>query len=704
MKHLKMMYALAKREVIERRSIFALTLVFGLISVFGPYVFGLSSQGNSKSDWRELSAVIALMLGIVSSLGVAFFTGVVLFGRDLSEKRIGFYFSRPIPALSLWTGKILAAWVLVWGSFLVTLMPTLLVGANSLKGLVELSNNNQGILLLLLPLLLFGIGLVASIAFRSRSRWLIFDLVAIPIILLLVGAGLYSLHQAYAEFLAFNAMIGFGLIASIGMLLASAISTIQGRTSLIQTHRAISLVLCTVLLIGAGSVQVYARWALSVTPADINWVVAGARAHPDWIILTATVAHREKFYPTFLYNISTGYMTPLELSPYHDQTVTCSNDGRRCAWISSVRQLPGFSDSGIPTGTLRILDTSHDPFSQPVLTQLTFPISTELVFSPDGQQLVATNQERVELIDFQTRRITAQLTFPAELQKEGYITVNKAAFVSSDVLRLYRIRPKKPGQQIIEFNLATGEIRQTGFLEGDRSDNINPGIGRVVHGVPAYFQFFNNFERAFISNPSVSKGETGGGIPLQADGSPRSYETHVFDARTGSRLFSMPSVDNQVYSFSVIGLSDLRMVRLVYRKNSVPANMQIQPAYLEIFSASGVLERTIALEKAGEFQGVTQYSLSGESSAGKVLVLSETESYQQRQMTRFSVIDCNTGEIQEKLRSHSLFQGTAAWFQRDVAKENETRLFLERPQEQPKSLIYFNPETGEKRTLLGAKN
>lgn len=704
MKHLKMIYALANREVIERRSIFALALVFGLISVFGPYVFGLSSQGNLKSDWRGLSAVMALMLGIFSSLGVAFFTGVVLFGRDLSEKRIGFYFSRPIPALSLWTGKILAGWALILGSFFATLVPSFLVGANPLKGFLELTQNNGWILLLLLPFLLLGVGLVASIAFRSRSRWLIFDLVAIPIILLLVGAGLFPLYRMYAEYLMFQALIGFGIIAGIGMLLASAISTSQGRTSLVQTHRVISLVLCTVLLIGAGSVQVYARWALSVTPADIKWVTAGVLIHPDLIVVSGVVAHREKFYPVFLYNISTGHMIPLELSPYHDKTVTCSNDGRRCAWISSVRQFPGFSDSGIPTGTLRILDTSHDPLSQPVLTQLTFPISTELVFSPNGQQLVATDQERVELIDFQTRRITAQLTFPAELQKEGYITVNKAAFVSSEVLRLYRVHPKKPGQQIIEFNLTTGEIRQTGFLEGDRSDSINPHIGRLAHGVPAYFQFFNNFERAFISNPSVPKGETGGGVPLQADGSPRSYETHVFDARTGNHLFSLPPVDNQIYSFSVIGLSDLRMVRLVYRKNSVPMNVQIQPAYVEVFSASGVLERTITLEKAGEFQGVTEYSLSGESSAGKVLVQSETESYQQRQMSKFSVIDCNTGEIQEKLRSHSLFQGTVAWFQRDAAKENETRLFLERPQGQPKSLIYFNPETGEKRMLLGAKN
>lgn len=703
MKHLKMIYALANREVIERRSIFALALVFGLISVFGPYVFGLSSQGSLKSDWRELSAVVALMLGIFSCLGVAFFTGVVLFGSDLSEKRMGFYFSRPIPALALWTGKILAGWTLMAGSFFIPLVPSFLVGANPLKGLFEIVTYD-GWMYPVLPLVLFGVGLVASIAFRSRSRWLIFDLVAIPIILLLAMVGLVKLYRYEAMSLIVNAMLGFGAIASVGMLIASALSTVQGRTNLIQTHRVISLVLCTVLLFGAGSVQIYAHWALSVTPTDLESVYLGKTVHPNWVLLISEVAHRKRFAPPFLYNISTGHMTLIQTYQGIIPEIACSPDGQHCAWINTLQPLPGFADEAIPTGTLMVMDTSRNPFSQPVPTELTFPGSTELVFSADGQWLVATNQERVELLNFQTRRITTQLTFPVELQKEGYITVNEAGFVSPEVLRLYRIHPKKSGRQIIEFNLTTGDIRQTGFLKVNPIPYITPGIG-PVHQVPRYFRFFNNFERAFISSPVVSTTETGAANPLQSDGSPRFYETQVFDARTGDHLFSMPSLDNQVYSFSVIGLSDHRMVRLVHRKHSVPASLQIQPAYLEVFSASGVLERTIAVEKAGEFQGVTEYNLSGESSAGKVLVLSETESYQQRQMTRFSVIDCNTGEIQEKLRSQSLFQGMMSWSQHGAAKENETRLFLERPgRGKPRSLIYFNPETGEKRTLVGAKN
>ncbi len=706
MKHLKMMYALAKREVIERRSIFALALVFGLISVFGPYVFGLSSQGNLKSDWRELSAFVALMLGIFSCLGVAFFTGVVLFGRDLSEKRIGFYFSRPIPALSLWTGKILAGWALILGSFLATLVPSFLVGANPLKGFLELTQNNGWILLLLLPFLLLGVGLIASIAFRSRSRWLIFDLVAIPIILLLVGAGLFPLYRMYAEYLMFQALIGFGIIAGIGMLLASAISTTQGRTNLIQTHRVISLVLCTVLLIGAGSVQVYARWALSVTAADLVSVDYGATIHPNWVVVSGKVAHRERFHPIFLYNIVTGHTVSLDPLQSDFGRIACSKDGRRCAWIGSQRRIPVVSGSNPETGTVSMLDTTAGTEHQAIHSDLVFPIESNLIFSPDGNSLVVTSRERVEFIDFQSRRITSQLTFPLELQKEGYITVNKATFVSSDILRLYRAHPKKRGYQIVEFNRATREFKETGFLLKDLPQEISLPNSSIHNGYAQLPRFCDSIDRVFISLPIPPKPEnsTNETSRPQGDESGEIYATQVFDSQTGKHLFSLPPVDTNLYFGSAIALSDKRLVQLIWKKGTITVNPDIPPAFLQVFSAEGVLERTIPLEKSDEFQGSTNFTLNGEVSDGQVLLISGTETTRRSPVTRLSVVNCNTGEIKEKSRSNSLLYGTVSWFEKGTAKGAETQLFTELIRGKPRTLIYFNPETGEKRTLLGAKN
>ncbi|MBI4752549.1 MAG: hypothetical protein HY774_28995 [Acidobacteria bacterium] len=707
MKYLKMIYAVARREVIERRTIFALALVVGLMAISWPFVFGFLNAENLSSTWPDMSAVSGLFLGLFLSFGVAFLSGVGLFGRDLSEKRIGFYFSRPIPALALWTGKILAGWTLIIGSFLVTLTPTFLVGANPLKGLLELSNNGQGILLLLLPLLLFGIGLMASIAFRSRSRWLVFDLVAIPLLLLLLSAGLFPLYRVYAEDLMFKALIGFGLIAGIGMLLASAISTIQGRTSLIQTHRVISLALCTVLLIGAGSVQVYARWALAVTPADIESVIFGLVIHPNWVLVGGTISNRERYYPTFLYNIPTGQMTSLEIGQYDLPTIACSKDGQRCAWIAPSRKLPMFSGSQPETGMLTILDSTTKTVNQKIQSNLEFSIGTNLVFSPDGKWLVAASQERVEFIDFQTRRITNQLTVPFELQKEGFLQVNKAIFVSPEVLRLYRAHPKKQGHQILEFNLTTREFKETGFLLKDLPQEVSLLNSSSVNGFARFPRFCDSIDRAFISLPAQPNPESPVSVVSSSykNKSEEIYATRVFDSRTGQHLFSLPAVDTNFYGVSALALSDKRTVQLVWKKGVIPVTPEVPTAFLQVFSADGILERTISLEKVNEFQGHSSYEIHGETSSGKVLLLSTTKSPQKQDLTKFSVIDCTTGEIQEKSRSHSSFQGMIWWYLKGSAEENETRLFLERPgRGKPKSLIYFNPETGEKRTLIGAKN
>lgn len=703
MKHLKMMYAVARREVIERRSAFGLALVLGIITTIGPIALVFFGNGATQSNWRELCSVINFLLALLLSLGIAFFSGVSLFGRDLSEKRIGFYFSRPIPALTLWIGKILAGWTLIIGSFLVTLAPAFLVGANPFKGLLELSRNGQAILLLFL---LFGIGLVASIAFRSRSRWLVFDLVAIPIILLLAMMGLVKLYRYEAMSLILNAIIGFGAIASVGMLLASALSTIQGRTNLIQTHRVISLVLCTMLLIGAGSVQVYAQWALSVTPADLVSVYSGATIHPNWVVVSGSVAHREGFCPTFLYNISTGHGVPLEIPQFDVSRIACSKDGRRCAWISSQRRIPILSGSNLETGTVSLLDTTAGNEQPTIQSDLVFPIESKLIFSPDGNSLVATSRERVEFIDFQSRRITSQLAFPLEFQKEGYITVHKATFVSSDILRLYRVHPKKQGYQIVEFNLATREFKETGFLLKDLSQAISLLNSSIYNGYARFPRFCDAIDRVFISLPTPPKSENSTHETSHPQGNEfgEIYETQVFDSQTGKHLFSLPSVNMNLYCSSTLALSDRRMVQLIWKRGAIAVNPEIPPAFLQVFSAEGVLERTIPLEKSNEFQESMSFTLNGEVSNGQVLLISGNEIARRPNVTRLSVVDCNTGEVKEKSRSNSLLYGTTSWFEKGMATGTETQLFTERISGKPRTLIYFNPETGEKRTLIGAKN
>ncbi|HNC43207.1 MAG TPA: hypothetical protein PLU80_03530, partial [Acidobacteriota bacterium] len=261
--------------------------------------------------------------------------------------------------------------------------------------------------------------------------------------------------------------------------------------------------------------------------------------------------------------------------------------------------------------------------------------------------------------------------------------------------------------QIVEFNLATREFKETGFLLKDLPQEVSLLNSSSVNGYARFPRFCDSIDRAFISLSIQPKPENlvSAATRPQRIRSDEIYATQVFDSRTGKHLFSLPPVDNSFYGFSVLALADKRMIQLVWKKGSIPVTPEVPTAFVQVFSADGTLERTISLEKSTEFQGVSSYEIFGETSTGKVLLLSETESYQPGEFTKFSIIDCTTGEIQEKSRSQSRFQGTIWWFQKGMAGGSENKLFMERPgQGKPKSLIYFNAETGEKRTLIGAKN
>ncbi len=125
MKHLNIILALAQRQLLENRPILALALICGLATLALPFVIGTSTTTANQREFLENIRAGAQVLGMVVSYGVAFYLGISLFGRELSEKRMGFFFSRPISTNTLWIGKLLGAWLLIAGSLLLVWLPAM---------------------------------------------------------------------------------------------------------------------------------------------------------------------------------------------------------------------------------------------------------------------------------------------------------------------------------------------------------------------------------------------------------------------------------------------------------------------------------------------------------------------------------------------------------------------------------------------------
>ncbi|HEY1434184.1 MAG TPA: hypothetical protein VGG65_02355, partial [Thermoanaerobaculia bacterium] len=109
--------AIARREFVEKR----LILVAATVGSTFPFVLmGIASRGRSfgtAEDRALVSVVIAALLAIV--LAVAF--GASILARETAEGRLGFYFSRPISATSIWTGKVGGAVAVIATSAAITL-------------------------------------------------------------------------------------------------------------------------------------------------------------------------------------------------------------------------------------------------------------------------------------------------------------------------------------------------------------------------------------------------------------------------------------------------------------------------------------------------------------------------------------------------------------------------------------------------------
>src|SRR5512145_2096094 len=93
---------IARHELRERSFVFALAGVLALIP------FAMSLMPFGRRFGREL--MLAGTAGIISvcfTVGLALILGASLVGRELSEKRMSFYFARPVSAASIWFGKLI---------------------------------------------------------------------------------------------------------------------------------------------------------------------------------------------------------------------------------------------------------------------------------------------------------------------------------------------------------------------------------------------------------------------------------------------------------------------------------------------------------------------------------------------------------------------------------------------------------------------
>lgn len=348
--------ALVWREAVEWR----LVLVGGLIVGWMPWVATWlpAFERHTPEELREGVAIFSTGLFLFGFLVVL---GSSILGRELSEGRLRFYFSRPFSAGTLWAAKLSAAFLLLLATFVLLLLPS----ADLVSGpfLELLTSERDPALPLLAPTpdyyqayswqslpprlspvlrflgaswaLLLALAAVHcfSSMVRLRSAWILLDLLGLVVVFgLALWTGEHLMREQALSPLVWleRALL---LLVPMVFLVAGWNQLRQGRGDPARSHRSLSLTLWPLLVVLFLGVLGWAHWLTRDTVADLERVtfVETAPAGP-WMMVGGTSYGRAGKSTAFLQNTSTGQGRRLGGLDATAWQFAFSGDGKRAVW------------------------------------------------------------------------------------------------------------------------------------------------------------------------------------------------------------------------------------------------------------------------------------------------------------------------------------------------------------------------------------
>lgn len=474
------------REVSEWwRSLAIASLALGTLAAVLPLF--MARPGFSVSDFRS---AMSLLFALLLCAALAVLLGGSVVSSDLAEKRLGFYFARPLPGGALWTGKIAAAMTLVLGGGFLVLVPSLLLGEGpDLRGgwevVAPLKIGGLGWALLFSVFLLYLLlaAHAVSVILRSRSPWIGLDVAALGGILALFGMARERLLLAGVAGTSPVLPTDLGLVLLIGPVLfvAGAVQVLKGRTDIRRAHRFLSGALWGLLLVLMLLFDASSRWIVNASPGDL--VAAYQTTAPregSWIAVAGPARNRPGYMPGFLYDVPSGRFERARIGIGSlwggpPLPVGFSGDGRRAVWLE-------FDGPPFRSPLVAWYLDLDQPESRPVRTNVLFDRSSQpesLAVSPDGRRVAAVHQGRIVVSEVETGRLVASVPSPRE------VPFSRLSFLDSDRVRIYGSPltrdPASSPFFLYEMNVPAGRLERTGIVPGGvRSWNLSPEGGRAI--------------------------------------------------------------------------------------------------------------------------------------------------------------------------------------------------------------------------------
>lgn len=476
---MRTMVAVVQREIVDKRRLILASLILGALTLVLPL---LRIGGGMRASYGQTRDIIAAFLGFVLLNAVAIGGGMTAVARDLSERRMSFYFARPVSGLSIWAGKMLGSLLLAVACALAVVIPATLMGG----GLFSIQKINSQYFSTTSPSVAFASSLLLaiialilthplSIALRSRSKWLILDFVAWNV----VGFGLLAIVTKVGmrnEILGHTVTYVFAGVFLFALLVGGAVQVVVGRTDLVRGHKAMSLTVwpavATAVILLAG----YVAWLESSTPRDLRIVnVEGVSADGSWLSIEGMRRFGMDYPLQFALNANDGRFLKMNMPRWSYATLV-AGDSSHAVWFERRALLGSKAQFVAMWASLR------EPQPRAVET-ISFDSQPGFAISPDGFRL-ATIDENWTLVvtDLAGRKTLAAVHMPHS--GPVYYWRVRPVFLDRDHVRVYTVSDARSGTPagpaamslgIAELDVTsrtyrkTGEVPRIGYFTIDRS-------------------------------------------------------------------------------------------------------------------------------------------------------------------------------------------------------------------------------------------
>jgi hypothetical protein len=443
---------IAAREVRERTFV----LVTALIPALTPFVVAI--WPNRGTNPREGIIVVGAVGAAGLTLGLAILLGASVVGRDLADRRLSFYFSKPVSASAIWFGKIAGAVATIAVCFAITFLPAFVVAHNQWQATWGLPLPLVVSALFAIAISLIMISHAGSTIIRSRSPLVALD------VALLAASGVVTwwlirpLLANGAVRLGRDLGVTIGFMVPVAILAGGAWQLSRGRTDIRRSHRELSKFFWTVMIVTIAAAGLFVAWVFAAGPSDIKIDGASGNASADWLAISGPAAHRLDYRPAFLVDMKTGHSVRVPASGYLNGSAEFTHRGNAFVTVSVDRDIEHFVARVYRLG----------PSSAELLTQITIPAYGSAVASDDLTRLATFEfgSRVLSVYDIPSKTIVGSVKIPFD----GFAEV---FFASDDIVRIYArdyrgLRAKAAQEmRIFEFNAKAHQIVQTGAVTAD---------------------------------------------------------------------------------------------------------------------------------------------------------------------------------------------------------------------------------------------